>query len=40
MILKIEQLDELTFVIYTDDGDPRQPLPWRNFPTRSRGSGD
>ena len=33
MILKIEQLDELTFVIYTgDDGDPEQPLPWRNFP--------
>ena len=41
MILKIEQLDELTFVIYTgDDGDPQQPLPWRNFPTRSPGSGD
>ena len=33
MILKIEQLDELTFVIYTgDDGDPQRPLPWRNFP--------
>jgi peptide/nickel transport system substrate-binding protein len=33
MILKIEQLDDLTFVIYTgDDGDPEQPLPWRNFP--------
>ena len=33
MILKIEQLDDLTFVIYTgDDGDPEQPIPWRNFP--------
>ena len=33
MILKIEQLDDLTLVIYTgDDGDPDQPLPWRNFP--------
>jgi peptide/nickel transport system substrate-binding protein len=33
MILKIEQLDEMSFVIYTgDDGDPEQPLPWRNFP--------
>ena len=33
MVLKIEQLDELTFVIYTgDDGDPQRPLPWRNFP--------
>ena len=33
MILKIEQLDDLTFVIYMgDDGDPEQPLPWRNFP--------
>jgi peptide/nickel transport system substrate-binding protein len=33
MILKIEQLDDLTFVIYTgDDGDPAKPLPWRNFP--------
>jgi peptide/nickel transport system substrate-binding protein len=33
LILKIEQLDDLTFVIYTgDDGDPDQPLPWRNFP--------
>jgi peptide/nickel transport system substrate-binding protein len=33
MILKIEQLDDLTFVIYTgDDGDPDRPLPWRNFP--------
>jgi peptide/nickel transport system substrate-binding protein len=32
-ILKIEQLDDLSFVIYTgDDGDPDQPLPWRNFP--------
>ena len=32
-ILKIEQLDEMSFVIYTgDDGDPEQPLPWRNFP--------
>jgi peptide/nickel transport system substrate-binding protein len=32
-ILKIEQLDDLTFVIYTgDDGDPAKPLPWRNFP--------
>jgi peptide/nickel transport system substrate-binding protein len=33
MILKIEQLDELSFVVYTgDDGDPSRPLPWRNFP--------
>ena len=33
MILKIEQLDDLTFVIYTgNDGDPEQPVPWRNFP--------
>ena len=32
-ILKIEQLDDLTFVVYTgDDGDPDKPLPWRNFP--------
>ena len=32
-ILKIEQLDDLTFVIFTgDDGDPEKPLPWRNFP--------
>jgi peptide/nickel transport system substrate-binding protein len=32
-ILKIEQLDDLSFVIYTgDDGDPEKPLPWRNFP--------
>jgi peptide/nickel transport system substrate-binding protein len=33
MILKIEQVDEMSFVIYTgEDGDPEQPLPWRNFP--------
>jgi peptide/nickel transport system substrate-binding protein len=33
MILKIEQLDDLTFVIFTgDDGDPDRPTPWRNFP--------
>lgn len=32
-ILKIEQLDELSFVIYTGkDGDPEQPLSWRDFP--------
>ena len=32
-ILKIEQLDDLTFVVYTgEDGDPDKPLPWRNFP--------
>ncbi len=33
MVLKIEQLDEMSFVIYTgEDGDPDKPLPWRNFP--------
>ena len=33
MILKIEQLDDMSFVIYTgEDGDPEQPVSWRNFP--------
>jgi peptide/nickel transport system substrate-binding protein len=32
-VLKIEQLDEMSFVIFTgEDGDPDKPLPWRNFP--------
>ena len=30
--LKIEQTDDMTFVIYTGkNGDPDQPMPWRNF---------
>jgi peptide/nickel transport system substrate-binding protein len=33
LILKIDQLDEMSFVIYTgEDGDPERPLRWRNFP--------
>ncbi len=33
MLLKIEQLDEMSFVIYTgEDGDPERPISWRNFP--------
>lgn len=33
MILKFDKLDDMSFVIYTGkDGDPEQPLPWRNFP--------
>jgi peptide/nickel transport system substrate-binding protein len=33
MLLKIEQLDDLSFVIYTgEDGDPARPISWRNFP--------
>jgi peptide/nickel transport system substrate-binding protein len=32
-VLKIEQLDEMSFVIFTgEDGAPDKPLPWRNFP--------
>lgn len=33
MLIKIDKLDDLSFVIYTGKGgDPEQPLPWRNFP--------
>jgi peptide/nickel transport system substrate-binding protein len=33
VLLRIEQLDDLSFVIYTgEDGDPERPIPWRDFP--------
>jgi peptide/nickel transport system substrate-binding protein len=33
MIIKIEQLDDMSFTIFTgDDGDPEQPISWRDFP--------
>lgn len=33
MIIKIDKLDDLSFVIYTGKGgDPEQPLAWRDFP--------
>jgi peptide/nickel transport system substrate-binding protein len=32
-MLKIEKLDDRSFTVFTgDDGDPGQPLPWRDFP--------
>lgn len=32
-LLKIEQLDDMSFVIYTgEDGDPDRPISWRSFP--------
>jgi peptide/nickel transport system substrate-binding protein len=36
--LKIDKLDDMTFVIYTgSDGDPERPLPWRTFPYQLAG---
>lgn len=32
-ILKIEQIDDMSFTIFTgESGDPEKPIPWRNFP--------
>ena len=38
MILKIEQLDDMSFTIFTgESGDPEKPISWRNFPAQLMG---
>ena len=38
MLLKIEQLDDMSFTIFTgESGDPEKPISWRNFPAQLMG---